>query len=95
MEDLKQVKNAIQVLLFPEPDVAHNSAPILLSDLFVVEPQANAQEDQNVDDQQRVVNWCAIQELPSLLELDADEEDSSHEKLAKLMELAKNKFIFF
>jgi len=95
METLKLVRHVIQVLLFPEPSVALHSAPAFLSELLVDQPQANAQRDQNVDDRSQVDNWCVTQEWPGQLVLDVDVEDSSHEKLAKLMELAPNKFITF
>lgn len=80
----------IQALPFQEPNVALNSVPVLQSELFVVEPQANAQRDQNVDDLKRVVNWFVMLELPNLLEPDVVEEDSSQEKLAKLTELVQS-----
>jgi len=63
----------------------------LLSELFVAKLQANAQEDQNVDDLHKVVNWFVMLELPNLLEPDVVEEDSSQENIAKLMELVQNK----
>jgi len=80
----------IQALPFQEPNVALNSVPVFQSELFVVEPQANAQRDQNVDDLKRVVNWFVMLELPNLLEPDVVEEDSSQEKLAKLTELVQS-----
>jgi len=83
----------IQVLLFPEPDVALPSAPTFLSELLVEELQASAQRDQNVDDRSQVVNWFVILVLPSQLAPDVEEEVSFPEKLAKLMDLAPNKFM--
>jgi len=90
MEFLKQVKNVIQVLLFPEPSVALNSAPVFFPELSVAELPANAQEDQNVHDLKQVDNWFVIQVDSNLLAPDVVKEDSSQEELAKLTELVQN-----
>jgi len=78
----------------PEKSVALNFAPVFVSELLVANLQASAQGDQNVDDPNRVVNWCVFRERgPSLLVPDV--EDSSQKKLAKLTELAPNNFFHF
>jgi len=85
------VKNATQELQFLEPNVAHLSAPALLSDHPVGKLSTSARRDPNVVDHSRVVSWFVMQDYRSLSELDAVEEDSFPRKLARLMVLAPNK----
>jgi len=84
---------------FPEPSVALLSAPTFQLDLFVAKLQPDAQRDQNVEKHWRVVNWFAHQDNQRQLEPDVEREESSRERLARLMVLAPdnqlNKEAFF
>jgi hypothetical protein len=90
MEPLKDQKNAMLELLFQEPSVALLSVPTFFLELLVAMLQASAQRDQNVESLWAVVHWFAYQENLGKSEPDAEEEDSSHERPARLMELAVN-----